>query len=285
MAGQATTVIRRQWKSRGWNEDVDVSSQFGPLLQGLRREAGLTQEQLAQRSGLGVRTIHRLETGKPTDARMGTVKQVAHALADTLGRDRDDVWQDLLTVRRDGAGPAAVAGPVADPALGPALEPLRIGVLPPRGALAEVAESLARDVHSRWIREEEQRRIHDPFPLPVRWRSAPEALLDHRGNISGALPGARSAPLSLDGGLAQVTEVYRRVPSGRLVVLGRAGSGKTVLMLRFVLDHLGSRTESDPVPVVFSIGSWDPTVTALRDWLIERLLRDHPNLAARTPAA
>ncbi|WP_327064801.1 helix-turn-helix domain-containing protein [Kitasatospora sp. NBC_01302] len=271
-----------------------MSSQLGPLLHGLRREAGLTQEQLARRSGLGVRTIHRLETGKPTDARMGTVKQVAQALADALGRDRDDVWRDLLAARRDGdaAAEATGAAPTAPapeesatpaPAPAPAPDPVRVGVLPPRGALAEVAESLARDVHSRWIREEEQRRIHDPFPLPLRWRSAPEGLLDHWGNISGALPGAAPVPLSLDGGLAQVTEVYRRIGSGRLVVLGRAGSGKTVLMLRFVLDYLAGRTDGDPVPVVFSIGSWDPTATALRDWLIERLLRDHPNLAARTP--
>ncbi|MFI9272064.1 helix-turn-helix domain-containing protein [Kitasatospora sp. NPDC052896] len=268
-----------------------MSSQFGPLLRGLRLEAGLTQEQLAEGSRLGVRTIHRLETGKPTDARMGTVKQVAHALADALGRDRDDVFQGLLAAHHDKGAAAAGSGPVPvgdasetpDPSTGPVPEPVRLAAPPPRGALAEVAESLARDVHSRWIREEEQRRIHDPFPLPVRWRSAPAGLLDHWDNISGAPPGATASPLSLDGGLAEVTEVYRRVGSGRLVVLGRAGSGKTVLMLRFVLDYLGTRSGGDPVPVVFSIGSWDPTVTALRDWLIERLLRDHPNLAARAP--
>ncbi|MDH6136701.1 transcriptional regulator with XRE-family HTH domain [Kitasatospora sp. MAA4] len=258
-----------------------MTSTLGPTLRGLRLEAGLTQEQLAERSRLGVRTIHRLETGKPTDARMGTVKQAAHALADALRRDRDDVWQQLLAVHRDkepaaGDVPAEAPDPVR-----PAVPPS--AVLPAAGVLAEVAESLARDVHSRWIREEEQRRIHDPFPLPVRWRAAPEGLLDHWDNIGGAAPGASAGPLSLDGGLAEVADVYRRVRSGRLVVLGRAGSGKTVLMLRFVLDYLATRSGGEPVPVVFSIGSWDPTVTALRDWLIDRLLRDHPNLAARAP--
>jgi hypothetical protein len=107
--------------------------------------------------------------------------------------------------------------------------------------------------------------------------------LDHWDNITGALPGAVTTRLSLDGGLADIADVYRRVPSGRLVVLGDAGSGKSVLMMRFVLDHLGRRRGGDPVPVVFSIGSWDPTATVLRDWLVERLLRDHPNLAARAP--
>ncbi|MFJ4860285.1 helix-turn-helix domain-containing protein [Streptomyces sp. NPDC088748] len=278
-----------------------MSSRFGALLRGLRHEAGMTQEQLAERSRLGVRTIHRLETGKPTDARMGTVKQVAHALADELRRDRDELWTDLLAAHRGNAaaatGPAAEehvressapdAAPAPDPApvpdpvpAPPPVPAVRPGTLPTsRSALAAVAEALAHDVYGRCIREEEQRRIHDPFPLPVRWRSAPAELLDHRDNISGTSPAAPS----LDGGLTDIAHVYRRVRSGRLVVLGRAGSGKTVLVLRFVLDHLGARTPGEPVPVVFSMGSWDPTGTTLRDWLIARLLRDHPNLDASAP--
>ncbi|WP_371593513.1 helix-turn-helix domain-containing protein [Streptomyces virginiae] len=283
-----------------------MGSQFGALLRGLRHEAGMTQEQLAERSRLGVRTIHRLETGKPTDARMGTVKQVAHALADELKRDRDELWTDLLAAHR---GKAAAAGEDLRAARAPGPEPEPEEAVPEpervphrapepdrparpaphrtpttsRGPLAEAAESLAHDVYARCIREEEQRRVHDPFPLPVRWRSAPADLLDHRDNIRGTPPGAAHGPLSLDGGLADIADVYRRVRSGRLVVLGRAGSGKTVLVLRFVLDHLVARSDGDPVPVVFSMGSWDPTGTTLRDWLIARLLRDHPNLGARGP--
>lgn len=262
-----------------------MTNQFGALLRGLRLEAGLTQEQLAERSRLGVRTIHRLETGKPTDARMGTVKQVAHALADALRRDRDDVWTELLAARRANApapAPAQDAGAPRDPVLPEPVEarepaerarPLRPGALSPsRGALADVADSLALDVYSRCVREEEQRRVHDPFPLPVRWRSAPAELLDHGDDVRPQ-----------DGGLADIADVYRRVRSGRLLVLGRAGSGKTVLILRFVVDYLGKRADGEPVPVVFSIGSWDPTATALRDWLIDRLLRDHPNLDGRSP--
>lgn len=276
----------------------------------------MTQEQLAERSRLGVRTIHRLETGKPTDARMGTVRQVAHALADELKRDRDALWTDLLAAHR-GNGAAAGQDPrAAAPAPAPAPQqketaeeeaaelaaaegaaalerapepdrpdrPVPHRTLPTsRGTLAEAAGSLAHDVYGRCIREEEQRRVHDPFPLPVRWRSAPADLMDHWDNIRGTPPGAALGPLSLDGGLTDIADVYRRVRSGRLVVLGRAGSGKTVLVLRFVLDHLAARSDAEPVPVVFSMGSWDPTGTALRDWLIARLLRDHPNLGALAP--
>ncbi|MET8754283.1 helix-turn-helix domain-containing protein, partial [Streptomyces sp. NPDC004667] len=286
-----------------------MNDRFGALLRGLRLEAGMTQEQLAERSRLGVRTIHRLETGKPTDARMGTVKQVAHALADALRRDRDGVWTELLAAQRGtgtdadtgaGGGTGTDAGTGAGAAVGsgstagdtgatagsvparppePAAVPprsLRAGPLPPSSqALAGVADALALDVYGRCVREEEQRRVHDPFPLPVRWRPAPEDLLD-RGDGPGG-------PASPQGGPAGIADVYRRVRSGRLLVLGRAGSGKTVLVLRFVTDYLAGRSAGEPVPVVFSIGSWDPAVTTLRDWLIERLLRDHPGLDARAP--
>lgn len=55
--------------------------------------------------------------------------------------------------------------------------------------------------------------------------------------------------------------MYRRIPSGRLVVLGRAGSGKSILAIRFVLDLLKDRTASaEPVPVIFSLASWDPAM-------------------------
>ncbi|WP_052441633.1 helix-turn-helix domain-containing protein [Streptacidiphilus anmyonensis] len=275
-------------------ESVEVGSRFGALLRGLRSRTGLTQEQLAERAGLGVRTVQRLETGRAPDVRMGTVKQAAHALADELGRDRDEVWQELAAAHRDARSPDEAAAAPAAPRLdldpgeqraGPVTAGGRsVGsTIPIPSALTPVADSLAQDVHSRWTREQEQRLIHDPFPLPVRWRSAPDGVLDRWENIRAAPAGAVTAPVPLDGTLAQIVSLYRSVPSGRLVVLGEAGSGKSVLAMRFVLDHLASRRADDPVPVLFTIGGWDPTATGLRDWLVERLLRDHPSLAVRVP--
>src|SRR5262249_30089859 len=76
--------------------------------------------------------------------------------------------------------------------------------------------------------------------------------------------------------------VYRAVPSRRLVVLGRAGAGKTVLALRLLVGLLdGPGAEVARVPVVFSLASWDPTRQALRDWLIEQLCADYPFLEMR----
>ncbi|MGW0519623.1 ATP-binding protein [Crossiella sp. NPDC003009] len=57
-----------------------MTGRFGLLLRQFRGLAGLTQEQLAQRSGVGVRTIGGLETGKRADPRPSTARRLADAL-------------------------------------------------------------------------------------------------------------------------------------------------------------------------------------------------------------
>ncbi|GAB1511582.1 helix-turn-helix domain-containing protein [Actinophytocola sp. KF-1] len=238
-----------------------MASQFGALLRQLRLRAGMTQEGLAERSDLGVRTIRGLETGERADPRVGTVRRLAEAL-------------DLDATERGELFAAAGHGERAP-------EPKPVSTVDIR--LAEAAGQLAHAVRARWQREEEQRQIHDPFPLPVRWRTVDGDLIDSWANIRRARAGGRAAPLDLSGQLGDIVDVYRKVESGRLVVLGRAGSGKTILTLRFVLALLKDRAAADPVPVIFSLGSWQPTTTPLRDWLTEQLLRDHPGLSAPGP--
>lgn len=149
-----------------------------------------------------------------------------------------------------------------------------------RDELARIADELADSVAERWRREEERRRIQDPLPLPVRWETADDAIVDHWANIRRAHAGDTADPLDLNGSLDEIADVYRRIPSGRLVVLGKAGSGKTVVGLRFVLDLLRARTDGEVVPEIFSIGSWNPTVQPLTDWMEGQLCRDQPGLAA-----
>ncbi|GAA4299786.1 hypothetical protein GCM10023148_57740 [Actinokineospora soli] len=151
------------------------------------------------------------------------------------------------------------------------------------GRLADAADELAHAMRARWQREEEQRQVHDPFPLPVRWVPVADELTDSWANIRRAGAGGSTEPIDLTGQLDRVVDVYRRIPSGRLVVLGAAGSGKTILTLRFVLDLLAARGPGDAVPVVFSLGSWNPTTTPLRDWLTAQLQRDHPGLNTEGP--
>ncbi|MCZ0975777.1 helix-turn-helix domain-containing protein [Streptomyces albulus] len=268
-----------------------MTSEFSALLKRLRREANLTQEALAERAGVGVRTIRGLETGERADPRVTTVR----LLADALGLRPEERERLLSTAvlenpgrrgsgRRESGGTTRSArrclrpeptasGPTAS---GPTRSPLH-------EVLADVADQVAQTVAARWRREEEQRQVHDPYPLPVRWRPVAEELTDHWANIRRLPPGSAPAPLELGGQLDAIVNVYRRIPSGRLVVLGRSGSGKTILAVRFALDHLKARGHADAVPVIFSIGSWDPTAITLRDWLAAQLRRDHPGLAAPGP--
>ncbi|MFF0855682.1 helix-turn-helix transcriptional regulator [Streptomyces sp. NPDC003280] len=244
-----------------------MDDRLGPLLRRMRTRAGLTQERLAELSGVSVRTIRRLETGRAADHRLGTVS----LLADALGADAED--RRRLTALLGGAEAAEETPPPRRP------EPSAI-----QRTLAAAAAELAREVRHRWRREEEQRRVHDPFPLPVRWQDAPAELTDHWENVQRLGPGAVASRVDLCGDLHRVADVYRKVPSRRLLVLGRGGSGKSVLTIRFLLDVLDEWAVPDPVPVIFSVGSWDPATTPLRDWLVGRLLRDHPHLARRVPS-
>lgn len=58
---------------------VHSTSAFGELLRGLRRDAGLTQEELAERANLGVRTISDLERGVFQTAKVSTARQLVAA--------------------------------------------------------------------------------------------------------------------------------------------------------------------------------------------------------------
>jgi hypothetical protein len=162
-------------------------------------------------------------------------------------------------------------------------------------SLAEVADQLALAVGVQWEAEAATRRLNDPYPLPVCWAAADGFLANAWDSLvrlarSGAgwpLPPPADTwaadPESLAGGGSDLVNVLARIPTGRLVVLGEPGSGKTMLMVRLVLDLLARRTSGSPVPVLFSIASWNPEDKDLRDWLATELSIDHPALSAPAP--
>ncbi|WP_367131795.1 NACHT domain-containing protein [Saccharothrix sp. HUAS TT1] len=148
--------------------------------------------------------------------------------------------------------------------------------------LDELADRLAETVAAQWSDEERVRGVHDPFPLPVRWTNAPDHLADHWAAIHRTP--RRDEPVDLTGHLADVVDVFERIPSRRLVVLGKPGSGKTTLTTRFVLTYLdrAHRAPGQPVPVIFSLTSWDPGRQGLRAWMADRLATTYPVLAVLT---
>jgi hypothetical protein len=162
--------------------------------------------------------------------------------------------------------------------------------------MALVADHLAIAVGTQWEAEAAVRRLNDPYPLPIFWDPADVSLTDSWDSLvklasSGAgwpvSPPAEtwaSGPDELAGKGGELAEVLDKVPTGRLVVLGEPGAGKTMLMVRLVLDLLARRAAGDPVPFLASIASWNPAEQELRHWLAALLLIDHPVLA-KPPSA
>ena len=152
-------------------------------------------------------------------------------------------------------------------------------------------------VGRQWAREAAVRRLNDPYPLPVSWTAAPadlavpwKSLAELAASSAGWPPPApgqawASGPAELTGEGGELTEILGKVPTGRLVVLGEPGSGKTMLMVRLVLDLLAARPSGGLVPILAPLASWDPSAQDLREWLATRLIIDYPALAGPPPAA
>lgn len=85
--------------------DLDGPDAFALLLRRYRRVAGLSQQQLAEAAGLGVRTLRDLERGRVTRPQQGTVGSLAEALKLTPAQ-AVQLYRAALTPRR-GTGPAA----------------------------------------------------------------------------------------------------------------------------------------------------------------------------------
>ena len=163
--------------------------------------------------------------------------------------------------------------------------------------LAEIANQLAAAVDAQWRAEAALRRLNDPYPLPVSWTAADASLSDGWDVLvtlatSGAgwgLPAPPGTwadrPDSLAGGGGDLAGILARVPTGRLVVLGEPGAGKTMLMVRLVLDLLARRASGGPVPVLASLVSWNPADQDLHGWLSAQLTIDYPALAAAAPSS
>jgi transcriptional regulator with XRE-family HTH domain len=78
---------------------------FAELLRQLRTDAGLTQEELADKASLSTRTISELERGKHKTAQKATARALANALANAL--HLTESWIDLFVAAARGRVPPA----------------------------------------------------------------------------------------------------------------------------------------------------------------------------------
>ena len=165
----------------------------------------------------------------------------------------------------------------------------------PLDELSKIAEDLAKAVGDQWTEEAGLRGFRqDAHSLRVSWKPAAEgfeswdhvmttALRENRGPDGAPEDPATWAATSA--GLAgsdqrEIREVFNRVPTRRLVVLGDPGAGKTQLLIQLLQDLLANRGPGDAVPVIVSLASWCPEDEDLHTWLRGRLAIDYPNLRA-----
>ncbi|WP_052120464.1 NACHT domain-containing protein [Amycolatopsis sp. MJM2582] len=164
----------------------------------------------------------------------------------------------------------------------------------PKETPSGMADELAGVVYRQWDAEARLRRLYDPYPLPLTWKGAPPSLADSWDSLvamAAAWPGSsRAAPpcpsdaAAITGSDRDLAEIFeQRIPTHRLVVLGAPGSGKTMLLVRLILELLTRRNPGGPVPILVSCATWDPDADDFDSWLTKRMGIEYPALGQ--PAA
>jgi hypothetical protein len=156
------------------------------------------------------------------------------------------------------------------------------------GELDRLADQLGEAVRKQWERAAGEQGI-EPEPIPVQWGPPSEAMA---GPVDAAIGSTRFAPLPglrpinpqdlRNGNISNLHSLYGGLGSGRLVIAGAPGSGKTgaaVLLVLASLRHreLVPKEERDkvPVPVMFTLHGWDPDSQPLQAWLAAHLKLDY----------
>jgi len=171
----------------------------------------------------------------------------------------------------------------------------------PVGTLADL---LTEAVYAQWRQEAAERLLLAPEPIPVGWSLSEltvggpvEAAV---GSVDGApafppLPGqsrVTEEQLRAGGTRRELFTVYAGIASGRMVVVGAPGSGKTGSAVLLVLDALEHRSGVEdakrarvPVPVLVTSYGWDPVTCSVQEWLAGHLVASYSMFAHRGGAA
>ncbi|HZM83393.1 MAG TPA: BTAD domain-containing putative transcriptional regulator [Candidatus Limnocylindrales bacterium] len=196
----------------------------------------------------------------------GRVAQALAWLDEALAHDPDD--ERLRELERSWRPPPVQSAQSAQGGQGAPGGQSSEGAQAPHG-LEEMANGLARAVSDEWKQELAARHLRETKPLPLSWRAADPDLID-------------IDPPTLHGsGDAIHHLVSQGVPTGRLVLLGGPGAGKTMLLTLLVEELLARRQPGTRVPVLVSPTSWDPRIEDFPRWLARQIIRGYPVLGAQ----
>lgn len=152
--------------------------------------------------------------------------------------------------------------------------------------LLQTMDLLATEVTKQWNQAASERGLLAPEPIPVQWGRPSLALA---GPTAGATDSQRFAPLPglpragkatlAEGQISDLHALYGALGSGRLVIAGPPGSGKTgaaILLLLAALKYRHDQVPAEdrpevPVPVLFTAQDWNPNRQPVREWLTRQL--------------
>jgi hypothetical protein len=171
-----------------------------------------------------------------------------------------------------------------------------IGTTARAPAVEEHVRLLAAASWHQWRAAANERRLVRPAPLPIRWR---RATVPVAGPVSATgyprfdpLPGltAVSGNELCAGDHDALHGIYGGLPSGRLLLIGEPGSGKTaaaILLLLAALRYWEQATPDArvriPVPVLFTLHGWDPgSGQPVTNWMASKLAETYPMFRSRS---
>jgi hypothetical protein len=193
------------------------------------------------------------------------------------------VWRSGGQQRNDLSTFGSYAAALLVPALGYAHYLQRDRPVVPRRTLAETADLLAAEFSGLGEAEKSERGLHNL--IQVSWALSREPLTNP---VSAAVGSSNFCPLPdlqrtglenvREGCLDDLYRIYGGLGSGRLLITGSTGSGKSGAAIYLLLNALRHRESlspeqqaSVPVPVLFTLHGWDPLAQRIDEWLAVQL--------------
>ncbi|HTI27399.1 MAG TPA: helix-turn-helix domain-containing protein [Kutzneria sp.] len=212
------------------------------MLRRFRLRARLTQEELAERSGLSVRTIRGLESGRQRNPQLGSLRQLAGAMG-LDANDRDELVATTLSARPEPAEAEAVlprqlpAAPAWFTGRHRELDGL-VAAMQPSAAATIAAVSGAGGIGKTWLVLRWAHQFRDRFPdgqlfVDLRGFSPNSEPLDPLTAVRGFLHGLGVDPARMAGRIDEDSALYRSTVAGKrmLIVLDNAAGVDQVVPL------------------------------------------------------